>query len=175
MQDFLDVILSRRSTKSFIPDKYLPNDILEKIIDAGRHSPTGMNKQSPIIIAVTDKKIRDELSKDNALVRGVHSDPYYGAPTILCVLAKKDVHTYIYDGSIVMENMMLAAHSLGVGSCWIHRAKQVFEMPKWKEFLSSLGIEGEYEGIGNLALGYKTEEYSPKEKTLKPDWVYYVK
>ncbi len=174
MKDFLQVITSRRSTKSFVKDRYPEKDLIEKIIEAGKNSPTGMNKQSPIIIAVTDKKIRDELSSDNALVRGVLSDPYYGAPVILCVLAKKDVHTYIYDGSIVMQNMMLAAHSLGLGSCWIHRAKQVFEMPKWQEFIKSLGIEGEYEGIGNLALGYRADDYKPKEKTLKPDWVYYV-
>jgi len=174
MENFLDVILSRRSTKSFLKDKYPDMKLIEKIIEAGKHSPTGMNKQSPVIICVTDKKIRDELSKNNALVRGVDSDPYYGAPVILSVVAKKEVHTYVYDGSIVMQNMMLAAHSLGLGSCWIHRAKQVFETKKWQDFLASLGLEGEYEGIGNLALGYPTDEYKPKEKVLKKDWVYYV-
>ena len=105
---------------------------------------------------------------------GIDSDPFYGAPVVLIVLANKSVPTYVYDGSLVMGNLMLAAHALGVGSCWIHRAKQEFERPEGKEILKSLGIEGDYEGIGHCILGYPKGEY-PKAAPRKKDWVYYVK
>ena len=134
-----------------------------------------MNRQSPIIIAVTNKEIRDRLSAANCKIGGWNEgfDPFYGAPAILIVLANKEMPTYIYDGSMVMGNLMLAAHAEGLGSCWIHRAKEEFETPEWKEWLHSLGIEGEYEGIGHVALGYVEGEY-PKTQARKEDWLYFV-
>ena len=120
----------------------------------GTYAATGMGKQSPIIIAVTDKTLRDKLSKLNADIMGVDIDPFYGAPELLIVLANKKMPTYIYDGSLVMGNMMNAAADLGVANCWIHRAKEEFESEKGKEILKNLGIEGDYEGIGHLILGY---------------------
>ena len=113
-----------------------------------------MGKQSPIILAITDKEVRDKLSKLNAAVMGADMDPFYGAPEVLVVLANKAVPTYIYDGSLVMGNMMNAAADLGVASCWIHRAKEEFQSEEGKAILAELGIEGDYEGIGNLILGY---------------------
>ena len=133
-----------------------------------------MGKQSPIIIAVTNKEIRDKFSKMNAEIMGVDSDPFYGAPVVLIVLADKSRPTYVYDGSLVMGNLMLAAHAEGIGSCWIHRAKEEFESAEGQEILKDLGIEGEYEGIGHCVLGYVDGEY-PATHPRKDNWVYYVK
>ena len=127
-----------------------------------------MGRQSPIIIAVTDKETRDMLSKLNASVMGVDIDPFYGAPELLVVLADKSVPTYIYDGSLVMGNLMNAAADLGVASCWIHRAKEEFESEEGKAILKKLGIDGDYEGIGNLVLGYAAapaNEPAPRKAT----------
>ena len=133
-----------------------------------------MNKQSPIIIAITNQEVRDKLSKLNAKVSGREGiDPFYGAPIVLVVLADKNSPTYIYDGSLVMENLMLAAHSLNIGSCWIHRAKEVFETKEGKDILKSLGIEGDYEGIGNCILGYP--DIDPIPSPRKENYIYKIK
>lgn len=153
MNDVIKNIVERRSVRKYKSDM-VSADLLDEVLKAGTFAPTGMNKQSPIIIAITNKEIRDKLSKLNAKIMGVETDPFYGAPVVIVVLADKNIPTYIYDGSLVMENMMLAAHSLGLGSCWIHRAKEEFETKEGKEILKSLGITGKYVGIGNLILGY---------------------
>ena len=153
MNDVLETIKSRRSIRKYKSDM-VPQDKLEKIIEAGTYAATGMGKQSPIIVAVTNKELRDKLSAMNAKIMGVNSDPFYGAPVVLIVLADKNRPTYVYDGSLVMGNLMLEAEAQGVGSCWIHRAKEEFESEEGKEILKSLGIEGDYEGIGHCVLGY---------------------
>ena len=174
MSEVLDKIKSRRSIRKYRSDM-IPQDKLEKIIEAGTYAATGMGKQSPIIIAVTNKELRDKLSAMNAKIMGVENmDPFYGAPVVLIVLADKSRPTCVYDGSLVMGNLMLAAHNEGVGSCWIHRAKEEFESEEGKEILRSLGIEGEYEGIGHCALGYTEGEY-PECLKRKDNWVYYIK
>lgn len=173
MSETLETIKSRRSIRKYKEDS-IPEDILNKIIEAGTYAPSGMGKQSAIILAVTNKEVRDKLSKINASIMGSTNDPFYGAPVVLVVLADKSVRTHVYDGSLVMENLMLAAHDLGVGSCWIHRAKETFETEEGKELLQSLGIEGEYEGIGNCILGYPDGEL-PVAKQRKDNFVYYVK
>ena len=172
MENIIEVIKSRRSIKKFKPDM-ISKEIIEQIVEAGTYAPTGKNRQSPIIIAITNKEVRDKLSKLNAEILGTTKDPFYNAPVVLVVLADKTKDTYIYDGSLVMGNLMLAAHSLGIGSCWIHRAKEEFERPEGKEILKSLGIEGEYEGIGHCVLGYFDGEY-PKTSPRKKDWIYYL-
>ena len=142
-------------------------------MEAGTYAPSGMGLQSSIIIAITNKDVRNRLSKLNAKIMGAEIDPFYGAPVVLVVLAKKNIPTHIYDGSLVMENLMLAADSLGIGSCWIHRAKEEFETEEGKEILKSLGINpDEYEGIGNCILRYKDEER--KSKPRKDNYVYYI-
>lgn len=158
MNETLKVLKERRSCRNFKPEMVKEDD-LKAIIEAGTYAATGMGKQSPIIIAVTDKELRDKLSVENRKIGGWEEgfDPFYGAPVILIVLAKKDVPTYVYDGSLVMGNLMNAAQSLGVGSIWIHRAKEEFESDFGKDILKKLGIEGEYEGIGHCALGYAAE------------------
>ncbi len=173
MSETLETIKTRRSIRKYKEDS-IPEDILNKIIEAGTYAPSGMGKQSTIILAVTNKEVRDKLSKINASIMGSTNDPFYEAPIVLVVLADKSVRTHVYDGSLVMENLMLAAHDLGVGSCWIHRAKETFETEEGKELLKSLGIEGEYEGIGNCILGYPDGEL-PVAKQRKDNFVYWVK
>ena len=148
-------MLERRSIRSFLPDMPDKED-LDAIIEAGLYAPSGMNRQSAIILAVTDKAVRDKLADDNRAIGGWPEgfDPFYGAPAVLIVLARKDVPTAVYDGSLVMENLMLAAHALGLGSIWIHRAREEFETDAWKAFLKEHGVEGEWEGIGHCAVGY---------------------
>ena len=162
----IECINSRSSCKNYDPNKKVSKQDLQKIAEAGSKAATGMNKQAPIILVIDNKEIRDKLAKLNREVLGVDSDTFYGAPQMLCVLAKSDVRTHVYDGSIVMANMMLAAEELGLGSCWIHRAREVFT----PELLSELGIEGEYEGIGNLAVGYPAGERR-QSPPRKEDWI----
>ena len=128
--------------------------MLDQILQAGTYAATGMGKQSPRIVAVQDPETVRLLSKMNAAVMGADKDPFYGAPTVVIVLADKTVGTYLYDGSLVMGNLMNAAHALGVSSCWIHRAKEEFESEEGKALLKKWGIEGDYEGIGHCILGY---------------------
>lgn len=173
MSEVINNMKTRRSIRKYKPDM-IPEDVLNRIIEAGTYAATGMGKQSPIIIAVTNKEIRDKFSKMNAEIMGVDSDPFYGAPVVLIVLADKARPTYVYDGSLVMGNLMLAAHAEGIGSCWIHRAKEEFESAEGKAFLKSLGIEGDYEGIGHCVLGY-TDGEEPKAMPRKENYVYYVK
>ena len=170
--DAMEVMLTRKSIKKYKSDP-VPKELIEKVIAAGLNAPSGLNKQSPIILAVTDRQVRDELSKLNAGKDPFfRSDPFYGAPVVLVVLADKSVPTYLYDGSLVMENLQLAAHALGLGACWIHRAKETFEQPEGKALLKRLGIEGYYEGIGNCILGYA--DVTPDEKPRKEKRVCWV-
>ena len=157
MNETLKTLKERRSCRVYKPDPS-PADILDQILEAGTYAPTGMNWQSPIMIAVTDKKTRDQLSKMNAAVFGANNDPFYGAPAVIVVLADRSKPTYLYDGSLVMGNLMNAAHALGIASCWIHRAKEEFESEEGKAILKELGIEGDYEGIGHCILGYAAQE-----------------
>ena len=173
MNNNLDFILNRKSIKKYKDTMVSTND-LDKIIECGKYAPSGMNKQSAIILAVTNKEMRDKLSKLNAKIMGNENiDPFYNAPVVLVVLADKDVPTYIYDGSVVMENLLLAAHTLGLGACWIHRAKEMFETEEGKSILNSLGINGNYEGIGNCIIGYP--DMDPVDKPRKDNYVYYIK
>ena len=173
MSDVLETIKSRRSIRKYKSDM-VPQDKMEKIIEAGTYAATGMGKQSPIIVAVTNKELRDKLSAMNAKIMGTNTDPFYGAPVVLIVLADKSRPTYLYDGSLVMGNLMLEAEAQGLGSCWIHRAKEEFESEEGKEILKSLGIEGDYEGIGHCVLGF-ADGPAPKAAPRKDSYVYYVK
>ena len=154
MNEVMRALLERRSIRKFKPEMPKKED-LEQIIEAGLYAASARGEQSTIILAVTDKELRDKISKDNAAIWGRENvDPFYGAPVILIALGEKDWPNRVYDGSLAMGNMMLAAHSLGLGSIWIHRAKQEFEMEEYRQLLKDLGIEGEWEGIGHCAVGY---------------------
>ena len=166
MNDIIRAMKERRSIRKFKPDMPSQADINE-IIEAGLYAANGRGEQGAIIVAVTNTELRDKLSVDNRKIGGWQEgfDPFYGAPVILIVLADKSCRTGIYDGSLVLGNLMLAAHSLGLGSIWIHRAKEEFESPEYKELLASLGIEGEWEGVGHCAIGYYDGEYpAPRER-----------
>ena len=149
----LTTLKTRRSCRAYKADR-VEEEKLNAIIEAGTYAPTGMGKQSPIILVIKDQEVRSKLAKINAAAMGMEIDPFYGAPELIVVLANKDIPTYLYDGSLVMGNMLNAAADLGVSSCWVHRAKEEFESEEGKEILKTLGIEGNYEGIGNLILGY---------------------
>ena len=170
MAETLTTLKTRRSCRAYKPE-LIEEEKLNAIIEAGTYAATGMGRQSPIIIAVTSKEVRDKLSKMNAAVMGVDFDPFYGAPELLIVLADKSMPTYIYDGSLVMGNMMNAAADLGVASCWIHRAKEEFESEEGKAMLKGLGITGDYEGIGHLILGYAAKP-AADPAPRKADYVY---
>lgn len=155
MNEVIKAMKERRSIRKFKAEMP-PKADLEQIVEADLYAANGRGKQAVITIAVTDKELRDKLSAVNNEIMGgpEGNDPFYGAPAILIVLANKEVPTAPYDGSLVMGNLMLAAHSLGLGSIWIHRAKEEFEMPEYQKLLKDLGIEGEWEGIGHCAVGY---------------------
>lgn len=174
MKSCMEIMLTRRSVKKYKADMMPQTADIDKIIEAGLAAASGRNMQAPVIVAVTNKEIRDRLSRANAGIMGAAADPFYGAPCVLVVLAEKTAHTYVYDGSLSLGNMMLAAHELGLGSCWIHRAREVMAQDEWQEWIKELGLVGEYEGIGNLVVGYLDGEY-PAEKPRKEGRVVYVK
>ncbi|SDB03331.1 Nitroreductase [Ruminococcaceae bacterium FB2012] len=162
MNEVIKAMEERRSIRSFKPDMPPKADI-QQIVEAGLYAASARGRQDVITVAVTNKELRDRISDANRKVGGWDEgfDPFYGAPVILIVLADKTQHNYVYDGSLVMGNLMLAAHSVGLGSIWIHRAKEEFEQEEWKRFLAELGIEGEWEGIGHCAVGYPKGEIPP--------------
>lgn len=154
MNSVIQGMLDRRSVRAYT-DEVPSREQIDQVVEAGLWAASGMNRQGPIIVAVTDRALRDRLSRMNAEIIGDPGrDPFYGAPVVLVVLAPRDQPNRVYDGSLVMGNLMLAAHSLGLGSIWIHRAKQEFEQPEYQQLLKDLGVEGEWEGIGHCAVGY---------------------
>lgn len=167
MNEVIKALRERRSIRKFKPDM-VPKEKIAAIMETGLYAANGRGQQKPIVIAVTNKDLRDKLSRVNCEIGGWDSefDPFYGAPVVLIVLAPKDWPTYLYDGSLLMGQLMQAAHAEGLGSCWIHRAKEEFEMEIGKEILEKLGIEGEYEGIGHCVIGYPEEvpEAAPRKE-----------
>ena len=150
----LECMETRRSVRAYLPDA-APEEKLERILRAGLYAASGMGRQSAMILCVTDKALRDRLMRMNAAIMGnPEKDPFYGAPCVLVVLADRSIPTAVYDGSLVLGNMMLAAHAEGLGSCWIHRAREEFDSDEGKAILHDLGVEGDYEGVGHLIVGY---------------------
>ena len=150
----LECMETRRSVRAYLPNA-VPEEKLERILRAGLYAASGMGRQSAMILCVTDKALRDRLMRMNAAIMGTpEKDPFYGAPCVLVVLADRSIPTAVYDGSLVLGNMMLAAHAEGLGSCWIHRAREEFDSDEGKAILHDLGVEGNYEGVGHLIVGY---------------------
>lgn len=174
MNEIIKAMEERRSIRKFKADMPAKED-LEQVIEAGLYAANGMGQQAVITITVTDRETRDRISAANCKIGGWEEgfDPFYGAPVIFIVLAEKNRATCVYDGSLVLGNMMLASHSLGLGSIWIHRAKEEFETEEWKKFLDDAGVEGEWEGIGHLAVGYVDGEI-PKAAERKEGRVFWV-
>ena len=174
MANTLEDLKNRRSCRSYQP-RQITEEELQQVLEAGMYAPTGMGKQSPVIVAVQDKDAIETLRKMNAAILGApEADPFYGAPTVLIVLADRSRPTYLYDGSCVMDNLLNAAEAVGLGSCWIHRAKEEFESAEGKALLAKWGIEGDYEGIGHCVLGYWAEE-KPAAPARKENYIYYVR
>ena len=159
MNETLTTIRNRRSVRNFT-DQPVPRELVEQIVEAGIWAASGKNGQAPIVLAITNPELVARLSEMNRVIGGWKEgfDPFYGGKTVLVVLADRGAApTYVYDGALVLGNMMLAAESLGVGSIWIHRALQEFESEEGKAILAELGIEGNFEGIGHCVLGYAAE------------------
>ena len=173
MNAVIENMMSRISCKKY-SDKMPSKEQIDLLIDAGLRAPSGLNKQAPIIIAITDKNARDALSRANASILGVENfDPFHNAPCVLLVIAEKN-NTHIYDGSCTCENILLAAHSIGLGACWIHRAKQELELPEYKEMLNKLGLTGDYEGIANIIVGYPAEDFHKDPLPVKDGRRFYI-
>ena len=172
MNEVLKCLKERRSVRKYKAEQIKDSE-LNQILEAGTYAATGMGMQSPIMVVVQDPEMIAKLSKMNAAVMGVNSDPFYGAPTVVIVLADAERGTCVEDGSLVMGNLMNAAYSVGVDSCWIHRAKEVFNSEEGKALLTKWGIEGDYEGIGHCILGYRDCEL-PQAKPRKDNYIYRV-
>ena len=172
MNEVLEAIKKRRAIRNYKPEM-LPKEVIEQIVEAGLYAASSNGWQKSIILAVTDKALRDELSEMNRLIAGKDEghDPFYGAPVVLVVLGEKDGNPPC-DGSLIMGNLMLAASSLNVGSCWVHRAKEEFESERGKEILKDLGITGDYEGAGHCILGYPNE--APEAAPRKENRVFFI-
>lgn len=154
--EFLDMLLTRRSVRAYKPDP-VPEALLEEVLRAGTYAPTGGGRQSPVLVAVTDRAARDEISRLNAAVMGKDTDPYYGAPVLVLALADPASSTWVEDASCALENMMLAAHALGLGSVWVHREREIFDSEAGKALLRAWGLPETLRGVGSIALGYASE------------------
>ena len=168
----LEALLTRRSVRSY--EARMPEqELIDKVMEAGLYAASGKNMQTAIIVEVTNKEVRDRLSVINGEILGVTSDPFYGAPVVLVVLADKSSPNHIYDGALMMGNLMNAAHAVGLGSCWINRAKEMFEREEGKQMLREWGVEGDYEGIGFCILGYTAKK--GKTAPRKANRIFYVR
>lgn len=165
----LQVIETRRSVRSF-SQKAIPEELLDAVLRAGTYAPTGGGRQSPAIVAVKDAAYREEIARLNAEVMGKDTDPYYNAPIIILVLADGKASTFVEDGSCVLENMMIAAHSLGLGSVWVHREREIFDSEKGKKLLKDWNLPETLRGVGALALGYPAADL-PKAAARKADYI----
>lgn len=161
MNEAIKNLIERKSCRSF-KKEHITREEMEQIISAGLNAPSGMNRQTPLFVAVQDDETVKYLSKLNASILSSDTDPFYGAADVIAVLARKE-GTYIQDGSLAMGNLLNAAYSVGVGSCWIHRAKEVFASEEGKALLLKWGITDEVEGIGFCILGYEDKEKSDPE------------
>lgn len=172
MNEVLNVIRSRRAVRAYTADP-VPQELLRTVCEAGTYAPTGRGRQSPTIVAVTDAACRERLARLNAEVMGSDADPYYGAPAVILVLADGTVNTFVEDGSCVLENMMLAAASLGLGSVWVHREREIFDSEQGQQLLREWGLPETLRGVGAIALGYPASAPGEAAKR-KDDYVLYV-
>lgn len=161
MNEVLQTIKTRRGVKEYL-DKPVPKELIDQIIEAGLWAASGRNKQPQTFLVFTNKEEIDKLREANHAFQRAEGDPFYGAPAVIVVLCKKDSVSPDCDGALAIGNMMLAAKSLGLGSRWINRAKEVFTLGEWKTYLEKLGLDPEgYEGIGNMILGYPASDPEP--------------
>ena len=157
MNETIRTLKNRCSTKKYLT-RQVEDALLDAVLETGLYAPTGMNNQKVVTVAVRDKATRDLLSRMNARVMGAEGDPFYGAPCVIVVLSDPERRTWVEDGSLVMGNLMNAATALGLGSCWIHRAKEMFDSPEGKDLLKKWGLPETLRGVGNCILGYADGE-----------------
>ena len=169
----LDLIKTRRSCRHYKAEQ-ISDEELNAVLEAGTYAPTGHGKQDPVIVAVQNPELKARLAKMNAEVMGVDSNPYYDAPTYLLVFASEDNANAFQDGSCVLENMMLAAHALGLATCWINREYHMFQTEEGKNIMKEIGLKEGLIGIGALSLGYPSREPKPAAER-KADWTVIVK
>ena len=165
-------LLERRSIRKY-EDRPVPDELLDAVLQAGIHAPSGMNTQGVRLVAVRDPELIATLSRLNAAVMNATNDPFYGAPCVIVVLGDPEIYPVVENGSLVLGNLMNAAYAVGLGSCWIHRAKQTFETEEGKALLRAWGIEGDYVGIGHCILGYREGDLPPA-RPRKDHYVYHV-
>ena len=158
-----ELLKNRRSIRKYKPQQ-VSDEVLDQILEVGLYTPSGMNTQNTVMVAVRDKETRDQLSRMNAAVMGSSADPFYGAPCVIVVLAYPERYTWLEDGALVMGTLMNAAYEAGLGSCWIHRAQQMFDSAEGKELLRKWGLPENLKGVGNCILGYADEEPAPKPR-----------
>ena len=170
MNETLKVLETRRSCRNFDKERMVSEEDIQAVVKAGTYAATGMGRQSPIIIAVTNKELRNRLSAENAKIMGTATDPFYGAPTVVIVFADTNAGTWLQDGSLVMGNLMLAAYAVGLGSCWINRAKEMFESAEGKALMKEWGIADTYAGVACCILGY-ADGPLPEAKPRKNDYI----
>ena len=170
MNETIKVLKTRRSIRSF-KEEQVREEELNQILEAGMYAPSARGLQTAIIVAIQDKNLINKIRKMNAsFTDNPENDPFYGAPTIVIVLGDSTQENYVQDGSLVMGNLMNAAHSLEVDSCWINRAKEVFDTQEGKALLKAWGIDEKYAGIGNCILGYRDSEY-PEPVERKENYI----
>lgn len=172
MNECLKILQTRRSVKSY-ESTPVPQEMLNEVLKAGMNAPTGMNRQSPVMVAVTDPETVRYIGRLNAQILNSTADPFYGVPAVIIVFADSSISTFKEDGCLVMGNLLNAATSLGLGACWIHRAREVFETPEGKKLKEKWGLGSQYTGIGNCILGYPKE--TPEPKTHKTNYIIYDK
>ena len=171
--DFLEIIKNRRSCRKYKPEQ-ISDEELQKVLEAGTWAPTARGLQSPFIVAVQEKSLLDQLTRMNAEVMGVKGNPYYGAPTYVLVFAPEGDPNGLQDGSLVLGNMMLAAYSIGLGSCWINREIEMFSTDEGKALMAKMGLPEGLMGVGALSLGYPLPE-NKTVKPRKPDYIRIIK
>jgi nitroreductase len=164
MNETIKTLQSRCSVKNYT-DRQVSDEVLDTILETGLYAPSGLNNQQVYCVAVRDKETRDLLAKLNTEIRGADSDMFYGAPCVIVVLSDPERNTWVEDGSLVMGNLMNAAQSLGLGSCWVHRAREMFDSEEGKALLRKWGLPETLRGIGNCILGNPAKE--PEEKPRK--------
>ena len=169
MNETMKNLLERRSVRGYKKD-LVPEEVLNEILEAGEYAPSGMGQQGTLMVVTQNPELVAKLSKMNADVMGAKSDPFYGASTVIVVFADSEQGTCVENGSLVMGNLMNAAHAVGVDSCWIHRAKEEFASPEGKALLKEWGLSENYVGIGHCILGYRDCEY-PEAKERKADYI----
>ncbi len=163
----MSILFTRRSVRTYKKEQITAKE-LDYVLNAGLYAPSGRNLQTSIMVAIQSPELIAKLSKLNADVMGTDGDPFYGAPTVVIVFADSTVRTHFEDGCLTLGNMMNAAAEIGLGSCWIHRAREVFAEGEGKALKKEWGVPENYIGIGNCILGYSAAEL-PLASERKPN------